>query len=59
MLRSVFLEKGDHIVKFVYEPKSFTIGMIITLASMVILIPLSIFIAIHHRNARISTETGR
>ncbi|HHT9137077.1 MAG TPA: YfhO family protein [Candidatus Wunengus sp. YC60] len=43
ILRSVFLEKGDHVVKFVYEPKSFTIGMIITLTSMVILIPLSIF----------------
>jgi len=42
ILRSVFLEKGDHMVKFVYEPKSFTIGMIITLASMVILIPVSI-----------------
>ncbi|TVM03907.1 MAG: hypothetical protein CV087_02495 [Candidatus Brocadia sp. WS118] len=43
ILRSVFLEKGDHMVKFMYEPKSFTIGMIITLTSIVILIPLSIF----------------
>lgn len=43
ILRSVFLEKGEHIVEFVYEPKSFFIGMIITLASMVILIPASIF----------------
>ena len=43
VMRSVFLEKGEHIVKFVYEPKSFTIGMIITLASVVILIPVSIF----------------
>ena len=48
ILRSVFLEKGDHIVKFVYEPKSFTIGMIITLASVVILIPVSIF---YNKNA--------
>ncbi|HHT9137076.1 MAG TPA: YfhO family protein [Candidatus Wunengus sp. YC60] len=59
ILRSVFLEKGEHIVKFVYEPKSFTIGMIITLTSMVILIPLSVFTAIRHRNSRNSTETGR
>ena len=43
ILRSVFLEKDDHIVKFVYEPKSFTIGMVISLTSMVILIPLSVF----------------
>jgi hypothetical protein len=43
ILRSVFLEKGEHIVKFVYEPKSFTIGMIITLISIVILIPVSVF----------------
>jgi len=48
IMRSVFLEKGDHIVKFVYEPKSFTIGMIITLASVVILIPVSIF---YNKNA--------
>ncbi|NUO08719.1 MAG: YfhO family protein [Candidatus Brocadia sp.] len=43
ILRSVFLEKGDHMVKFIYEPKSFTIGMIITLTSIVILIPVSVF----------------
>ena len=43
ILRSVFLEKGDHIVKFIYEPKSFTIGMIISLTSMIILIPVSVF----------------
>lgn len=43
ILRSVFLEKGEHMVKFVYEPKSFTIGMIITLISIVILIPVSVF----------------
>ncbi|OHB34545.1 MAG: hypothetical protein A2Y08_04305 [Planctomycetes bacterium GWA2_40_7] len=43
VMRSVFLVKGEHIVKFVYEPKSFTIGMIITLTSVVILIPVSIF----------------
>ena len=49
ILRSVFLEKGDHIVKFVYEPKSFTIGMIITLTSIIILIPLSIYFKIRRR----------
>ncbi|MBM4064058.1 MAG: hypothetical protein FJ266_00175 [Planctomycetes bacterium] len=43
VMRSVFLGKGDHIIKFVYEPKSFTIGMVISLTSMVILIPVSIF----------------
>ena len=43
ILRSVFLEKGEHTVKFIYEPKSFSIGMIITLTSIVILIPVSIF----------------
>jgi len=49
ILRSVFLEKGDHIVKFVYEPRSFTIGMIITLTSIIILIPLSIYFKIQRR----------
>jgi len=58
VMRSVFLGKGEHIVKFVYEPKSFTIGMIITLASMVILIPVSIFTAIHRGNLRKNTVTG-
>ncbi|MBI2469730.1 MAG: YfhO family protein [Planctomycetes bacterium] len=58
VMRSVFLEKGEHIVKFVYEPKSFTIGMIITLTSMAILIPVSVFTAIRHRKARNRTETG-
>ncbi|MCF6156812.1 MAG: hypothetical protein E3K36_16590 [Candidatus Brocadia sp.] len=43
ILRSVFLEKGEHIVKFVYEPKSFVIGMIITLISIGILVPVSVF----------------
>lgn len=43
ILRSVFLEKGEHIVKFVYEPKSFAIGMIITLISIGILVPVSVF----------------
>ncbi len=43
ILRSVFLEKGNHVVKFAYEPKSFAIGMIITLTSIVILIPVSVF----------------
>jgi uncharacterized membrane protein YfhO len=49
IMRSVFLEKGEHVVKFVYEPKSFTIGMIITLTSMVILIPVSIYFKIRRR----------
>src|SRR3989339_948923 len=49
ILRSVFLEKGVHIVKFVYEPKSFTIGMVITLTSIVLLIPLSIYFKIRRR----------
>lgn len=43
ILRSVFVEKGDHIIQFIYEPKSFTIGMIITLITIVILIPVCIF----------------
>jgi len=50
VMRSVFLERGEHIVKFVYEPKSFTIGMIITLTSMVILIPVSILTASNRGN---------
>jgi len=55
IMRSVFLKKGDHIVKFVYEPKSFTIGMIITLASVVILIPVSIF---YNKNAYCKKTRG-
>ncbi|HHT9105326.1 MAG TPA: YfhO family protein [Candidatus Wujingus californicus] len=43
VLRSVFLEKGEHLAAFVYEPKSFSIGMIISITSLVILIPVSIF----------------
>lgn len=43
ILRSVFLEKGEHIVQFVYEPKSFTAGMIISLASIGILVSVKCF----------------
>jgi len=43
VLRSVFLEKGEHVVTFAYEPKSFSLGMVITLANMIILVPASIF----------------
>ncbi|MDN3513587.1 MAG: YfhO family protein [Candidatus Brocadia sp.] len=43
ILRSVFLEKGEHVVQFVYEPKSFTAGMIISLISIGVLIPVSVF----------------
>ncbi len=49
VMRSVFLEKGEHVVKFVYEPKSFTIGMVISLTSIIILIPLSIYFKIRTR----------
>lgn len=43
ILRSVFLEKGEHVVKFVYEPRSFTVGMIISLVSIGVLILVSVF----------------
>ncbi len=42
ILRSVFLKKGEHTVTFVYEPKSFFIGMITTLTTVVILTPVSL-----------------
>jgi len=33
-LRSIYLEKGDHIVEFVYDPDSFKYGLWITLVSL-------------------------
>jgi hypothetical protein len=60
VMRSVFLEKGERIVKFVYEPKSFTVGMIITLTSVAILIPLSLFYkSLAHRRERQERRDGR
>ncbi|MBM4055425.1 MAG: YfhO family protein [Planctomycetes bacterium] len=44
VIRSVFLKKGDHVVKFVYEPKSFVIGMIISLSALILIIPACVYI---------------
>ncbi|MDR4508615.1 MAG: YfhO family protein [Candidatus Brocadiaceae bacterium] len=38
ILRAVFLEKGEHHVRFVYEPKSFTLGMYVSVASLAMVI---------------------
>lgn len=35
IFRGVFLEKGDHIIEFKYQPSSFTIGTILTTISLV------------------------
>lgn len=43
IFRAVFLDEGDHVVEFYYEPKSLKIGMIVTLISGVILISMILF----------------
>lgn len=38
VLRAVYLREGEHIVKFIYDPFSFKIGLIITLLTIIMLI---------------------
>ncbi|MCG8604611.1 YfhO family protein, partial [bacterium] len=43
MLRSIFLEPGQHEIRFVFEPKRFTLGVWITFGVLVILLGLLIY----------------
>lgn len=38
LVRSVYLKKGEHIVKFIYLPFAFILGVIISFAAMLYLI---------------------
>jgi hypothetical protein len=44
IFRTVYLQKGSHLVEFRYEPLSYKIGLIITLTSIVSVIVLLIFL---------------
>ncbi len=49
ILRAIYLEKGNHVVKFVYDPLSYKIGKISTLLS---LLALSVYFILCFRNWR-------
>jgi hypothetical protein len=42
--RAVFLKKGNHIVKFVYSPLSFKLGVVITFCFFIFIIAMQIII---------------
>lgn len=48
-LRAVVLEEGENTVKFVYEPWSFRVGVLISIASAAILLLSSAIISVHRR----------
>ncbi|MCF6147607.1 MAG: YfhO family protein [Candidatus Kuenenia sp.] len=52
VIRSVFLEKGEHIVKFIYEPMSFVIGMIISLSALILIIPACIYLVMYRKKSK-------
>ena len=52
VIRSVFLEKGEHLVRFLYEPKSFVIGMIISLSAFMLIIPSCVYLAIYKKTLK-------
>ncbi|MBZ0192568.1 MAG: YfhO family protein [Candidatus Kuenenia stuttgartiensis] len=54
VIRSVFLEKGEHIVRFLYEPKSFVIGMIISLSAFILIIPSCIYLAVYRKDPKLA-----
>ena len=45
--RSVFVPKGDHRIKFIYDPLSFKVGFIISLVSAVLLLIIFVFYPIY------------
>jgi hypothetical protein len=47
--RAVILDKGEHVVKFTFQPKSFKIGALITLFSTISLLCLLFFIIFKER----------
>ena len=44
ILRSIFLQPGEHEIEFKFEPKSFKIGLIISLVTLILLIATLIFV---------------
>lgn len=52
VLRGVPLEKGEHIVRFIYDPLSFKAGFIITGAGMIILLISGIFYGFRTKRRR-------
>jgi hypothetical protein len=52
VIRSVFLEKGEHRVTFVYEPRSFVIGLIISISALILIIPACIYFGMFRKNQK-------
>jgi hypothetical protein len=46
LMRAVCLESGSHTIRFLYQPSSFTIGAIISIAILIILISLLLIISL-------------
>ena len=42
LFRAVFLEKGNHIIRFTYDPLSFKIGLLISLGTALVLLVLMV-----------------
>ena len=60
--RGVDLEAGNHVVEFKYEPLSFKIGLAISLCTLLILMIVSLFKAVHWRkrhSERLSAALSR
>ena len=49
IFRGVFLEKGSHMIKFIYRPLTFVIGGIISAVSLLITIVFLMFNSVHHK----------
>ncbi len=49
--KAVFLDKGDHLVRFVFNPRHYRIGLAAYYAGLVISIGIIIFLLVKNRNA--------
>jgi hypothetical protein len=52
ILRSVYLDKGNHKIKFIYKPNSLKIGFLIASGTILFLVLVTIFIIISGKNKR-------
>jgi len=52
LMRAVCLESGSHTIRFLYQPSSFTIGAIISIAILIILISLLLIISLRYYYTR-------
>jgi hypothetical protein len=53
--RAVVLAEGEHVVEFRYEPRSFTIGLAVSLTALCALVLISAFVYLRGRPARETT----